>query len=171
MGSGYETKKGYVNVDFIKVKGVDVVHDLNKFPYPFDTNSADEIFAAETLEHLEDTMKVLEEFRRILKPGGRLVIEVPHFSAPIAHNPFHKTFWHATVFDQFSQNSLQGTAEQHNWFKQVNTKILFPKGILFWNHAVEWFTNLSKTTRYVYETSLCYIFPSERIVFNIKNVK
>ena len=45
LGCGRNIMKGYVNVDKIKLRGVDVVHDLDKFPYPFKENSVDEIYA------------------------------------------------------------------------------------------------------------------------------
>jgi len=39
LGCGKIIKEGYVNLDIQKLPGVDVIHDLNKFPYPFKDNS------------------------------------------------------------------------------------------------------------------------------------
>ena len=34
LGCGREILEGYTNVDLIKEQGVDVIHDLNEYPYP-----------------------------------------------------------------------------------------------------------------------------------------
>ena len=59
FGCGTRIMKGYVNLDIVKHKGVDVVHDLNKFPYPFKNGEFDEIYARFILEHLGDLVKVM----------------------------------------------------------------------------------------------------------------
>ena len=52
LGCGRKIFKNSVNLDRVKLDGVDVVHDLNKFPYPFKDESFDEIKALAVLEHL-----------------------------------------------------------------------------------------------------------------------
>jgi SAM-dependent methyltransferase len=59
---------------------VDVVHDLESFPYPFEANRFDAVYALSVFEHLADFIGAMEEVWRILKPGGRLIVETPHFS-------------------------------------------------------------------------------------------
>ena len=46
---------------------------------PLASSSVDAIVATDILEHLDDDLAALEEFRRILKPGGQAVITVPAF--------------------------------------------------------------------------------------------
>jgi SAM-dependent methyltransferase len=59
---------------------------------PAETGAIDLVASMETLEHLADDGPLLEEFRRVLKPGGLLVGSVPnlwvdeHGNDP---NPFH----------------------------------------------------------------------------------
>ena len=43
LGCGRDIREGYVNLDKAGLDGVDVVHDLNVFPYPFEDNEFDEI--------------------------------------------------------------------------------------------------------------------------------
>lgn len=59
-----------------------MVFDLEKFPYPFEDNSLDEIYSAHVLEHMDDLGKVMEEFTRICKPGAEIKVIVPYFSNP-----------------------------------------------------------------------------------------
>ena len=46
---------------------------------PLPSESVDAIVATDILEHLDDDLAALQEFRRILKPGGRAVITVPAY--------------------------------------------------------------------------------------------
>lgn len=72
--------KDFINVDALAWDNADIIWDLTKTPYDFaDENSVDEIVAQEFLEHISwrDTHKVLVEWHRILKKGGKLTIQVP----------------------------------------------------------------------------------------------
>lgn len=81
FGCGPKHKKDFINVDALNWENTpDVLWDLTKVPYTFAADeSADEIVCIEVLEHLsfKDTMKVLNEWKRILRPGGKLTIQVP----------------------------------------------------------------------------------------------
>ena len=46
---------------------------------PFADASFDRIICTETLEHVADAQLALHELARVLRPGGRLAISVPHF--------------------------------------------------------------------------------------------
>jgi ubiquinone/menaquinone biosynthesis C-methylase UbiE len=46
-------------------------------PLPLDDNSFDLIWASEVIEHVADTAQWLSEARRVLAPGGRLLITTP----------------------------------------------------------------------------------------------
>lgn len=45
---------------------------------PFRSGSVDSVVASEVYEHLQDPAGFLEEVRRVLKPGGRLVLTTPN---------------------------------------------------------------------------------------------
>lgn len=44
---------------------------------PFSDNSFDSLFSSEVLEHVPDIKRSLGEIRRVVKPGGRVLITVP----------------------------------------------------------------------------------------------
>ncbi|OIO20686.1 hypothetical protein COV61_03315 [Candidatus Micrarchaeota archaeon CG11_big_fil_rev_8_21_14_0_20_47_5] len=74
-------KDGWVNLDIDReLKNVDVFHDLEKMPYPFEDDRADEIRIWNVLEHIRKPSEVLAEMHRICKNGARVHIKVPHFS-------------------------------------------------------------------------------------------
>lgn len=56
------------------------VADLGE-PLPFDDNTFDLVVASQTLHYMEDWGPTLDEFRRVLKPGERLIISEEHPSA------------------------------------------------------------------------------------------
>jgi SAM-dependent methyltransferase len=85
LGAGADRKPGYVNLDWTPAAAPDVLHDLNKFPYPFAENTFDLVEAAHVLEHLDRPFDAMREIHRIMKPGGRLLLKVPHFSRGFTH--------------------------------------------------------------------------------------
>lgn len=55
---------------------VDVLADINN-PLPLDDASADTVLMTSVLEHLHSPATALAEARRILRPGGTLLLQVP----------------------------------------------------------------------------------------------
>lgn len=51
--------------------------DLDASVLPFETASFDAVFAKDVLEHLVRPWLLLAEIRRVLVPGGRIVVSVP----------------------------------------------------------------------------------------------
>lgn len=58
----------------------DIDHDLTKFPWPIEDNAFDLIICQHVIEHLPDTVKTIEEMNRIVKPGGKIFLETPHYT-------------------------------------------------------------------------------------------
>jgi predicted SAM-dependent methyltransferase len=82
-----------IGVDIVKCKGVDVVHDLTKFPYPFKDSSVDCIYTCHFQEHLDgdERMKFFNECYRILKTGGKMRHIHPYYkSVRAVQDPTHK---------------------------------------------------------------------------------
>lgn len=92
------------NVDCCRLTGVDQVVDLNVFPWPWSDESADEIFSSHCFEHLDDPIQAIRECERVLKPGAKVTLIVPHARGIGAHNPCHK--W--TCFTLFWFRNLIG---------------------------------------------------------------
>lgn len=99
------TDQSAVNVDIRKLQGVDVVHDLNVFPWPWEDDQFDKCQAEDVLEHLEDVVQVVDEIWRLLEPGGLLWIRGPHFLGRNAWaDPTHKRAFNVFSFDYVDPN-------------------------------------------------------------------
>jgi predicted SAM-dependent methyltransferase len=82
-----------IGVDIAKCEGVDKIHDLTKFPYPFKDESIDAIFSSHFIEHLDgiERMQFFNECYRILKPGGKMRHLHPYYkSVRAVQDPTHK---------------------------------------------------------------------------------
>lgn len=83
LNLGCKTTKldGFKNVDIYPGPNVDIVCDISKLT--IDSESVDEIYASHCLEHFrrEDTLDVLKEWYRVLKPKGVLKVAVPDWDA------------------------------------------------------------------------------------------
>ncbi len=139
LGSGQFNKEGFINVDFDSHTSPDVVHNLDVFPYPFESNSVDYVEADHVLEHLSDPWKTMAEIQRILKPGSTCSIRVPHFSRGFSH-PDHKRGFDVTFpyyFDPAFKGGYSGTELQCEsvtltWFAQPYfKKTVFSPGLFY----------------------------------------
>jgi SAM-dependent methyltransferase len=82
-----------IGVDIVNCEGVDIVHDLTKFPYPFKDESVDLIFSSHFVEHLDgiERIKFFDECYRILKPEGKMRLVHPYYkSVRAVQDPTHK---------------------------------------------------------------------------------
>jgi SAM-dependent methyltransferase len=102
IGCGNDLKPGWINHDLVKLPGVDVVHDLNELPWPWGDKTIDEIWAGDVLEHLPNTIVVMEELYRITKPGARVYISVPYWNSwEFITDPTHVRQFNEFTFEFF----------------------------------------------------------------------
>ncbi|MGD1057391.1 MAG: class I SAM-dependent methyltransferase [Solirubrobacteraceae bacterium] len=118
---------------------------------PFPDANFDLAVSLDVIEHLQDDLAALREFRRVVAPGGALLVTVPAYqwlwSSHDEINHHHR---------RYTRRSLQRVAEQAGW-KQVRTtyfnSLLLPVAILL--RVLERFS--TKTT----ESSLDLWIPPE----------
>jgi SAM-dependent methyltransferase len=106
LGAGSDIKEGFINHDIVNLPGIDVVHDLNIYPWPWVTDSANTILAIDVIEHLDEFIKTIEELHRVLRVGGRVFIRVPYWNSWSRHaDPTHKRGFHELTFQFFNPES------------------------------------------------------------------
>jgi len=150
VGCGPNKVPNATSIDIDENCHADVIHNLDIYPYPFEDNSFDQIFAKHIIEHLDDTRKFIHELYRILKPGGSVFIETPHFSSRVAYSePTHKLFFSYFMFTEL----LKGLD-----FKVITQEITFYK--LFRSCGIRALANRFPDT---YERFWTYLFPAENV--------
>ena len=126
LGCGENKVPGAVGLDNVDINGVDILHDLLRFPYPLNDNSFDIIYLRNVIEHfnLDKINKIMYECYRILKKDGQLFINVPHiFSIAAFTDPTHKqyfTFGSGYFWDKKYQKSYYSDID--SCWELVNVK-------------------------------------------------
>lgn len=113
----YESTDFKETTDKPSKKKHDFICSLDSIPKQ--DNSYDVVVNTQVLEHVEFPQKVINEFYRILKPGGKLFLTAPQGWG------IHEEPYHFFNFTKFGLESL---------FKNAGFKIIFikPRGGIFW---------------------------------------
>lgn len=123
LGCGRRKKEGYIGVDSIDFPGVDFVFDAGSAIYPWNDGTVDEIYSCHMVEHLkaEERVHLVNECHRVLKKGGLLYIQVPHWQSGRAYGdlthqwPPVVDFWayylNKEWRDKFAPHSLEYTCD------------------------------------------------------------
>lgn len=171
VGCGTDIKKDWVNLDNANLPGVDVVHDINDLPLPFEDDEFDYILCQDILEHIE-YIPVLKELHRILKEKGIIEIRVPHFTSKNNFvDPTHKKLFSFQTFDFFVENPAYKRAYYFDFHfsKVAYSKIIFERGIFFFNAVVEPLVNRSERSKRLFESSfLSRLFPAQNIIVKLE---
>ena len=109
IGAGMRRHPGAIHCDKRPLPGIDVVHDLNSYPWPFESGWASRVIAFDVLEHLDDVIRAVEECHRILRMGGTLWIHTNYWNTKQAFtDPTHKHFFTEESFDFFCPGTFLG---------------------------------------------------------------
>lgn len=104
---------------------IDLVCDIVAIPQQ--NASFDVVLCSEVFEHIPDVPMALDEFARLLKPGGKLIITAP-FASLVHFAPYH----YATGFSRYwyehylpSRNfEIQELTPNGDWFSFAKQEIL-----------------------------------------------
>ena len=155
LGCGNSKTAGALGMDILPGPQVDLVHDLNRLPWPFEDGGFDAIHCRDVLEHLEDIPRVLQEIHRVARKGARVHITTPHYSCANAYtDPTHRQRLGFFSFDYVTGASplaYYSTAR----YALVKRAIIFHPGlknVLVWRLANRWPA--------FYERHLAWILPA-----------
>jgi len=86
IGCGASKHRGFMGIDKLPLEGVDIVHDLEKTPWPLKDGSVTTAIASHVLEHINPAngifLNVMNEIWRILEPDGQFAFVVPYAGSP-----------------------------------------------------------------------------------------
>ena len=98
----------FIGIDSRPHPGVDIVHDLEVFPYPIETDSCHTIKCAHVIEHIKPWLVIpfMDELWRMLVVGGQLALSAPYArSNGFIQDPTHCTMITERTFMYFDQDS------------------------------------------------------------------
>ena len=185
IGCGRNKLKGAIGVDLLNFEGVDVVWDLNKFPYPFPDDEFDEIYCNHVLEHLDNVVATMKELYRIGKNKCKIFIRVPHASCSFTtwSDPTHRRAFTSGSFNYFDSSCPLSYYAGINiktkkillhyclYGGRVNNKRV-TKIPLFLANFIDLLANLNRTTQLIFERFLAnFIGGFEEIYFELEIIK
>lgn len=107
LGCGKWPLAGWINLDVVRLPGVDVVADLERCaetPLPFESDSIDEFLLSHLIEHIRSPLSLMQELWRIARPGARLTVRCPYGHSDDAwEDPTHVRPYFIGSFGFFSQ--------------------------------------------------------------------
>jgi SAM-dependent methyltransferase len=183
VGCGNSKFKNSIGIDIMAFSDVDVVHDLNQTPWPFDENYFDRIIFKHSISHLNDIIKIMNEVHRIIRKDGIVDIIAPHFSCDnYFTDPTHKFSTGYRSMNYFCNN-----VENWNWKYTDKYYSLIKSYISFGAFNIDFNKNelnnrmnihkylgieflINKIPR-IYEKFLSFIIPSSEVFFRLKCVK
>jgi SAM-dependent methyltransferase len=110
VGCGNQIMPGWLGIDSVRTEASDIVRDITR-GLPFVDSSVAEIYCDNALEHIgpnDDFVFVLNEFYRVLKPGGTATIIVPYGRSQAA------------------------------WQDPTHQRAFVPRSALYWNQDLQW---------------------------------
>jgi len=131
----------WINIDMRPETNPDLVLDVTK-GLPHEDNSVEEVRAFDFLEHvpLGQTVPLMEEIYRVLKPGGKFEHFTPSTDGRGAfQDPHHKSFWNLNSWLYFMDDehrNLYGIkakfrGELENRLTDAQISIFHVRGVLF----------------------------------------
>lgn len=173
IGSGSAVLQGAESIDILDLPGVDVVHDLDVFPWPYKDNEFDLVFGHNVFEHLTDQVKTMEEIWRILKPGGRVVITVPYFRSTDAFtDTTHKHFFTSGSMNYFldlKNNSQSEYRYTEKRFEKVGFWYGWPQKS--GSVLVRMFKNFIHNHPKIYDSHIALLLPVKIVIWELKAIK
>lgn len=129
---GNKQGKDWFGIDYRKMPGVDLVQDLEKFPWKVPSETFNTAVANHVIEHINPShgifISFMNEAWRILKPGGEFLIGAPYAtSTGMFRDPTHVNFINEETWsyfdpeDQFYHGGLYHIYSPLPWRIKINT--------------------------------------------------
>lgn len=106
IGCGANKQPTFLGIDMLDLPGVDIIHDLEEFPWPLPDELCLQAIASHVLEHINPHkgvfIRFMDEVWRILKPNAQFAFVVPHASSHgYQQDPTHVNMINETTMHYF----------------------------------------------------------------------
>lgn len=170
VGCGNNKFPGAIGLDSNARTKADVIANLDQFPYPFRDDSFGEIRALHVIEHVADVMRTMEEFHRLLSPGGRAVIITPHYTDFSSFcDPTHRSHLNSFSLRYFGNDNAGYGYYTDARFREI---FIHVRLLALWRYTgFEFLVNQSRWFRRFWEFYLCYVVRGKVIEWHLEALK
>jgi SAM-dependent methyltransferase len=170
VGCGIRKQPGAIGIDRNRFSRADVLCDLDRLPYPFRDAVFDRITAIHVIEHVADVVGTMQEFHRLLRPGGTVRIETPHYTDFSSFcDPTHRSHLNSFSFRYFGEDHGGFGYYSHVKFRELSVRL---KLLAFWRWlGFEFLVNHSRRFRRFWEHYLCFIVRGKVMEFEFEALK
>jgi ubiquinone/menaquinone biosynthesis C-methylase UbiE len=167
--------QGSIGIDAIDFENVDIVADATEALRAFPQDSVDLVTSSHFLEHVPDLSQFIAEMVRVVRPGGRIEVVVPHFAHPYySSDPTHKHRFGLYTFSYLAESEIlrrgvPAYVRRHD-LRLRSVDLIFKSTRPFYGRhvlkrMVGWLFNSCRYMQELYEENFCYIFPCYEIRF------
>lgn len=107
VGCGRNIQEGWINLDSVALPGIDLIFDLENLretPIDLPDDSVERFLLSHVIEHVRDSLGLMQELWRLAMPGAIAVVRVPHGGSDDAwEDPTHVRSYFVNSFGYFSQ--------------------------------------------------------------------
>ena len=122
LGGGSDKIAGFLNVDILPLPEVDIVCDITK-EIPLQDNSVDHVIALHVLEHIADTVGIMNELYRVCCNNAIIEIKTPYFTSETAFkDPTHVKYFTERTWEYFDR-SYTNSGRLPNYLLTCNFKL------------------------------------------------
>src|ERR1700677_766830 len=176
VGCGIKKYPGSIGIDINPASAADVICDLDRFPYPLADRTFDQLRAIHVIEHLTDVIRAMEEFHRLVKPGGRVRIETPHYTDFSSFcDPTHRHHLNSFSFRYFRAKDGGGAKDAGFGyytaakFREISLRVRL---LSLWKWlGFELLVNAFPRFRRFWEHYLCYVVRGKSMEFEFEPVR
>ena len=169
VGCGIRKFPGAIGIDYNSASAADVICDLDSFPYPFADRVFDGLRAIHVIEHVTDVVRTMEEFHRLVRPGGVIRIETPHYTDYSSFcDPTHKHHLNSFSFRYFGEDHGGFGYYTGAKFREIFVRV---KLLALWKWlGFEFLVNRFPRFRKFWEFYLCYMIRGKAMEFEFEPV-
>jgi hypothetical protein len=122
------------------------------------------------IEHLSDVIRTMEELHRLVRPGGRVWIETPHYTDFSSFcDPTHRSHLNSFSFKYFGEDHGGFGFYTEVRFREISVHV---KLLRFWKWlGFEFLVNRFPRYRRFWEHYLCFLVRGKAINFELEAIK
>lgn len=172
LGCGHAKTPGAFGVDRLPGSDADLIHDLDRFPYPLEDSAWDRVICRDVLEHVADFVRTMEEIWRVARAGAEVDITGPFMSSVNYYSdPTHRRCFTSRSFDYFiSGRQARRYSYSPACFELLSCDYDLDQQTLrrgFHRWAINW-ANRHKEQ---YENRYAFLYPIYTIYFRLRVLK